>query len=185
MVPCHSRVSSSVSPSTQISAHIVPSAIRDIPILATKNFTPVSFNVPARDFEDDILARSLLDALRISGVPPAALVVEIMENEALSCNRSIRKILLLLHKARLSLSMDDYGLGYSSVDTLSKWPLSSIKVDQGLVGRMLGSEKNARIVRSAIRLGHELRIDAIAEGVETPEQFQFLLDSGCRVVRAI
>lgn len=110
-------------------------------------------------------------------------MVELTENQALACDESIKSNLLLLRDAGIGLSMDDYGRGYSSVDTLSKWPFSSIKIDQGLIGRMLNSEKSAMIVRSAIRLGHELRIEVIAEGVETVEQYQFLLETGCKSVQ--
>jgi EAL domain-containing protein (putative c-di-GMP-specific phosphodiesterase class I) len=73
----------------------------------------------------------------------------------------------VLHYMGIGLAMDDYGTGYSSVDSLSKWPFSSIKIDQGLINRMLYSKKNASIVRSAIRLGHELKVDVVAEGAET------------------
>ncbi len=167
----------------KISAYILPILLRDIPALATRNLTPVSFNVSARDFEDDVFARRVLESITIAAIPAAALVVEITENQALKCDKSIKNNLFLLRDAGIGLSMDDYGLGYSSVDTLSKWPFSSIKIDQGLIGRMLSSEKNAMIVRSAIRLGHELRIEVIAEGVETVEQYQFLQEAGCKSIQ--
>jgi EAL domain-containing protein (putative c-di-GMP-specific phosphodiesterase class I) len=167
----------------KISAYILPILLRDIPALGAHNLTPVSFNVSARDFEDDVFASRVLDAIKIAGILAGALVVEITENQALACDESIKRNLLLLRDAGIGLSMDDYGLGYSSVDTLSKWPFSSIKIDQGLIGRMLDSEKNAMIVRSAIRLGHELGIEVIAEGVETVAQYQFLLEAGCKSVQ--
>lgn len=167
----------------KISAFIVPILMRDIAALSSRNLTPVSFNVSARDFEDDLLARQILGAIHAAGIAPEALVVEITESVALACDDAVKRNMLLLRDAGLGLSMDDYGLGFSSVDTLSKWPFTSIKIDQGLVSRMLDSEKNAMIVRSAIRLGHELRIEVIAEGVETVEQYQFLLEAGCRSVQ--
>jgi hypothetical protein len=139
--------------------------------------------VSARDFDDLGLTRKIALAVEKGMLDPSAIEIEITETEALAGGVALIRNLSTLHQAGIALTMDDYGTGYSSIDTLSKWPFSTIKLDQGLVGRMLDSSKNATIVRSSIRLGHELDINVIAEGVETAEQCQFLLEAGCTLAQ--
>jgi EAL domain-containing protein (putative c-di-GMP-specific phosphodiesterase class I) len=143
----------------------------------------ISFNVGVDDFEDDMLGTMLLDAIREHRLLPASLELEIVESQALqACDTLLGRIQALVD-AGISLAMDDFGTGYSSIDTLSKLPFSTIKLDQGIVGRMLHSEKDATIVRSSIRLGHELGLEIVAEGVETPAQRDFLIEAGCKLMQ--
>lgn len=167
----------------KITSHMFPRLIRDIMTLPGIDTIPISFNVSARDFEDTVFARQILEAIKTYRIEPQAIEVEITETEALGGGNDLMKNMSLLSEAGIGLTMDDFGTGYSSVDTLSKWPFTTIKVDQGVISRMLDSEKNATIVRSSIRLGHELKINVVAEGVETEEQYQFLLEAGCKVVQ--
>jgi EAL domain-containing protein (putative c-di-GMP-specific phosphodiesterase class I) len=143
----------------------------------------ISFNVGVEDFEDDTLSVMLLDAIGAHRLLPASLELEFTETQALQdCDRLFGRIQGLLD-AGISLAMDDFGTGYSSIDTLSKLPFTTIKLDQGIVGRMLGSAKDAAIVRSAIRLGHEMGVEVVAEGVETQAQRDFLIESGCKLMQ--
>jgi EAL domain-containing protein (putative c-di-GMP-specific phosphodiesterase class I) len=143
----------------------------------------ISFNVGVNDFEDDALSTALLDAVRDRRLLPASLELEIVETQALqACDALLGRIQGLVD-AGISLAMDDFGTGYSSIDTLSKLPFSTIKLDQGIVSRMLGSVKDATIVRSTIRLGHELGMEIVAEGVETPGQREFLIEAGCKLMQ--
>jgi EAL domain-containing protein (putative c-di-GMP-specific phosphodiesterase class I) len=168
---------------SKITSHVVEMLISNMPMLRGTNLTPVSFNASARDFQNGKLVRQILEALATHDIAPDMLEVEITENQALACDAAILGNIRKLCDAGLGLAMDDFGLGYSSADTLSRWPFSTIKIDQGLIGRMLTSDKNASIVRSAIRLGHELGVDVVAEGVETEEQYRFLLEAGCKKVQ--
>lgn len=168
---------------SRISAHVVGLLVRDMAVLQRAGFTPVSFNLAARDLQDECLVRLILDSLAAHGIAPDQVEVEITENRALAADSTLLANIRVLRAAGVGLAIDDYGLGFSSPDTLSKWPFSSIKIDQGLIGRMLGSEKNASIVRSAIRVGHELGLDVVAEGVETIEQYRLLAEAGCSKVQ--
>lgn len=167
----------------KISAYIVEELLTDLSLLMPPGFTPVSCNLTAADFEDGLLTGRLLDALAALEVAPGQVEVELTEGDALSCSDTVLANVQRLRDGGVGLAMDDYGIGYSSVDTLSKWPFSTIKIDQGLIGRMLVSDKSARIVHSAIRLAHELDIDTVAEGVETEAQLRFLLEAGCGKVQ--
>lgn len=165
----------------EISGHLFPKLIADILTLHHTTSIPISFNVSARDFDDTVLCREILDSLDRHHLEPESIEVEITESQAMACGRQVMRNLARLGAAGIGLTMDDYGIGYSSIDTLSKWPFTTIKLDQGIIGRMLESEKNATIVRSSIRLGHELNIHVVAEGVENRDQYGFLLEAGCKV----
>lgn len=143
----------------------------------------ISFNVTARDLEDATLADVILHAIVHRGLPPAALELEITETQALQAGDRVLQQVMVLAEAGVGLAMDDYGIGYSSIDTLSQWPFTTIKLDQGIVGRMLDSDKSATIVRSSIRLGHELGLNVVAEGVETSAQHDFLVEAGCKLAQ--
>ena len=143
----------------------------------------VSLNVTAQDFEGDMFTRALLGAIAHGVLRPGSLELEITETQALSAGTRIREQLRVLTDAGIGLAMDDYGTGYSSIDTLSQWSFTTIKLDQGMIGRMLGSSKDATIVRSSIRLGHELGVNVVAEGVEAMVQQDFLAEAGCTLVQ--
>ena len=143
----------------------------------------VSFNVTAQDFEDSTLTDTILHALSSGQLQPDSLELEITETQALQAGEHVLCQVQALTEAGIGLAMDDYGIGYSSMDTLSQWPFTTIKLDQGIVGRMLASSKNATIVRSSIRMGHELGLNVVAEGVESIEQHDFLVEAGCKLVQ--
>ncbi|MBT7309021.1 MAG: EAL domain-containing protein [Gammaproteobacteria bacterium] len=77
------------------------------------------------------------------------------------------------------IAMDDYGTGYSSIDTLSLWPFSTIKLDRNLIKRMTESKKATTIVDTSIKMAHLLGIGVVAEGIETQTQARFLGSAGC------
>ncbi|MFC5549929.1 EAL domain-containing protein [Massilia aerilata] len=143
----------------------------------------VSFNVGVDDFEDDALSGMLLDAIGSHRLLASSLELEVTETQALQCCDILLGRIQGLLDAGISLAMDDFGTGYSSIDTLSKLPFTTIKLDQGIVGRMLGSAKDAAIVRTAIRLGHEMGVEVVAEGVETQAQRDVLIECGCKLVQ--
>jgi EAL domain-containing protein (putative c-di-GMP-specific phosphodiesterase class I) len=165
-----------------LTLQLLPKLIDDVVDKRMAGDLCVSFNVTARDLEDTVLTKRILDAI-VHGLPSSAVELEITETQALQGGERMLANVQELAEAGVGLSMDDYGTGYSSMDTLSQWPFTSIKLDQGIVGRMLNSPKNATIVRSSIRLGHELGLNVIAEGVEAPEQHDFLVEAGCRVAQ--
>jgi EAL domain-containing protein (putative c-di-GMP-specific phosphodiesterase class I) len=165
-----------------LTLQLLPKLIDDVVDKRMSEDLCVSFNVTARDLEDSILTQRILNAI-VHGLPSSAVELELTETQALQGGARVLANVQELAEAGVGLSMDDYGTGYSSMDTLSQWPFTSIKLDQGIVGRMLNSPKNATIVRSSIRLGHELGLNVIAEGVEAPEQHDFLVEAGCRVAQ--
>ncbi|MFL6634712.1 MAG: EAL domain-containing protein [Massilia sp.] len=167
----------------RLTLQLLPQLIDDLVDHGLAEQLRVSFNVSSDDLEDPVLTRAILDAIRSRRLPPAALELEITETQALRSGPEVLGNVRALSEAGVGLAMDDYGIGYSSMDTLSQWPFTTIKLDQGIVERMLDSSKNATIVRSSIRLAHELGLEVVAEGVETVLQHDFLVEAGCRIVQ--
>jgi EAL domain-containing protein (putative c-di-GMP-specific phosphodiesterase class I) len=118
-----------------------------------------------------------MEALRDFGLPADALELEITENIAL--NREDSAVLQRLHDAGVKLAFDDFGTGYASLSYLTRLPLSRIKIDRSFVGKVTRDEQDAAIVRSLIAMAHNLNLGVIAEGVETSQQADFLLNEKC------
>lgn len=166
-----------------ITQHMFPKLMKDLLVMLDVEQLSVSFNVSAKDFEDDVFIKMILKSLEISRLPPSCLQVELTETAALQAGDRIKKYISPLNAAGVGLAMDDFGKGYSSLDTLSKWPFTTIKLDQGIVSRMFESDKNLTIVESSIRMAHELGISVVAEGVENSEQYHRLIEAGCTKVQ--
>jgi EAL domain-containing protein (putative c-di-GMP-specific phosphodiesterase class I) len=88
-------------------------------------------------------------------------------------------VLAELHELGLSVAIDDFGVGYSSLAYLQRLPVDEIKIDKSFVGDMVDNPDNAAIVRSTIELGHNLGLRVVAEGVETRECLDMLSSFGC------
>ncbi|HEX5338125.1 MAG TPA: EAL domain-containing protein [Gallionella sp.] len=167
-----------------ITRHMFPKLVNDLLVLLDiDEHLTVSFNASAKDFMDDRFTRMMLERIEQAQLPPSSLQVELTETVTLESGDTVRTNILPLRENGLSLAMDDFGIGYSSLDTLSKWPFTTIKLDQGIIGRMLESEKNSTIVESSVRMAHELGISVVAEGVENNAQYQHLLESGCTKIQ--
>jgi EAL domain-containing protein (putative c-di-GMP-specific phosphodiesterase class I) len=90
------------------------------------------------------------------------------------------QVLGSLRRLGVSLLMDDFGTGYSSLNHLHSFPFDVLKIDRSFVGRITESEQSLQIVRTIIELARVLGMDVVAEGIETVEQYQVLLQLGCR-----
>ena len=168
----------------EITCHMFPKLVEDILVLTdVDEHLVTSFNTSAKDFEDNCFTQSVLHTLKNSALPASKVQIELTETATFEAASVIKDNIMILRNAGLSLAMDDFGTGYSSIDTLSKLPFTTIKLDQGIVGRMLTSDKNATIMSTSIRLAHELGLSIVAEGVESEEQYHYLLNAGCTEVQ--
>lgn len=168
----------------EITRHMFPKLISDILVLLDiDDKLTVSFNASAKDFEDDSFAKMVLDRVQVAQLPYNSLQVELTETVTLEGGETVKANIMPLSDAGVSLAMDDFGMGYSSLDTLSKWPFKIIKLDKGIIGRMMDSDKSSTIVETSVRMAHELGISVVAEGVENNAQYHHLLESGCTKIQ--
>jgi len=143
----------------------------------------VAINISTIHFEQRSLAGTVREAIAEHHLQPGALEIELTE----SCMvRDFDRTLHVLYELRdlgVGLSLDDFGIGYSSLSYLTRLPIGKLKVDRSFV-RMLGmSIEGEAVVRAIIALGRSLRLQLVAEGVETAAQARALLDSGCNAMQ--
>lgn len=139
----------------------------------------ISFNASAKDFLDNKLVEAIRLAIEHKLISADQLEVEITETVIISEIVNSRLNMQALHDMGVALVMDDYGIGFSSIDTLAKWPFSSIKLDKGIITQLDTSCKEFTIVQSSIHMAHQLELGVVAEGIETEEVYQILQNMGC------
>lgn len=139
----------------------------------------LSMNATPADLESHHISELIESYLLQRRIRPSDLQIEITESAAMSDFDRVYDDLLRLNTLGIKVLMDDFGTGYSSLDRLSQLPFSSLKLDKGVVSRMTTSMQNLNVVRSSISLARELRMTSIAEGVESEEDYNFLLANGC------
>jgi diguanylate cyclase (GGDEF)-like protein/PAS domain S-box-containing protein len=139
----------------------------------------VCVNLSARQVTDPDLVKRVQGALSSSGLPGHRLVLEITESAIMETAEDAVAGIAELKKLGIRLHLDDFGTGYSSLSYLHRFPIDALKIDRSFVTTMGESDEARAIVRSILGLARSLRMDVIAEGVETEEQVSLLLGLGC------
>ncbi|UEM04910.1 EAL domain-containing protein [Skermanella rosea] len=139
----------------------------------------ISVNLSARQLGDRDLLDTVAEALAESGVDPAQVKLELTESAAMSHAGETIGLLWQLKALGLRLSIDDFGTGYSSLSYLHRFPVDSLKVDQSFVAAMCRSTESRDMVRIIVDLAHLLKLEVIAEGIETAEDAKLLSDMAC------
>lgn len=145
----------------------------------------IAVNLFPAQFRSGSLRQHVEHALSESGLPPDALDLEITENIALGPEEGTLAPLRALRAMGVGLAFDDFGTGYASLSYLMRYPLSQIKIDRSFIqkiGKESTSEDTA-IVRSIIAMGRNLRLEVVAEGVETPAQAELLRAEGAHMMQ--
>ena len=143
--------------------------------------TPLNFSVNVAAIEltyRDIVA-SLQDAVKESGADPAWLTLELTERMLAEETPQLMAMFHQLRELKVGLSVDDFGVGYSSFRYVDRYPLTEIKIDKGLIGEMAQSAAKRIIVGAIIEIGRELGLDIVAEGIETEAQRDALTVMNC------
>ena len=109
------------------------------------------------------------------------LIIEILETTALDDTTTVMKNLSVCRNTGLCISLDDFGTGYSSLNYFRTLPAQEVKIDRTFVGDLIGNQDNSMIVEAILRLSQSFQRRTVAEGVETAEQEQRLLELGCDV----
>lgn len=116
-------------------------------------------------------------ALRESGIPPAALEIEITEG-AMEAGEAVTRVMRQLRALGVLLSVDDFGTGYSSLSHIKLFPITCFKIDKSFIDGVPQNSADVAIVRTILALGLSLKVEVVAEGVETAEQARFLQEAG-------
>lgn len=136
-------------------------------------------NVSARQYRQHHFAASVQQLLNTSGIRAELLLLEVTESMVLDVPDAIGKM-KALKTLGVSFSMDDFGTGYSSLASLTKLPLSELKIDQSFVRDLGVDASSSIIVQATIVMGQALGLEVIAEGVETQAQRDILAQQGCQ-----
>ena len=146
-------------------------------------FTRVAVNLSPRQFLEKDLFQTIKEVLTETGIKPSLLELEITESAVMQDPERTLQVLQQLHELGVQLSIDDFGTGYSSLTYLRRFPVHSVKIDRSFVLDLPGDEGSMTLVRAIIALAHELKLNVIAEGVETEEQLAYLKTHQCDVLQ--
>ncbi len=139
----------------------------------------LAVNLSVRNLYDPDLVPFIAHQLRVHGVEPQRLVVELTETELMDDPSLARDVFHALGELGVATSIDDFGTGYSSLTYLRDLPLQELKIDRSFVSGMHANSDEFTIVRSMIDLGHNLGLDVVAEGVEYGDDLTLLRRLGC------
>ncbi|HET7312119.1 MAG TPA: bifunctional diguanylate cyclase/phosphodiesterase, partial [Mycobacteriales bacterium] len=144
----------------------------------------VAVNLSARQLVEPGAVEEIARVLNRSGVDPSRVVLEITESLLVEDSTAAIETLWRLRGLGLRLAVDDFGTGYSSLSRLSEMPIDEMKIDKSFVDR-IGAPVNdsAPIIRAAIAMGHALGLTVVAEGVESTEQADTLVDMECDLLQ--
>ena len=139
----------------------------------------VAVNTSALEFRAKDFLNNLRATLTETGFEPRYLELELTESVLMRDAESADSVLRALAEMGVKLAIDDFGTGYSSLSYLRRFPIDALKIDQSFVKHMNGNSDDATIVSAVISMGKSLKQRVIAEGVETPEQYEFLRAQQC------
>jgi EAL domain-containing protein (putative c-di-GMP-specific phosphodiesterase class I) len=143
----------------------------------------IAINLSVQQIESPELPDQVQAALEEAAVSPERLELEVTESMLMRHVEQAMKNLDALRAMGISLAIDDFGSGYSSLRYLKKLPIHRLKIDRSFVEHLTQDSNDDAIVRAVLALGHSLGLDILAEGVETREQADFLAREGCHEVQ--
>jgi len=139
----------------------------------------LAINVSSRQFRSSNFVTEASRDLVAAGVPAERVVIEVTEGTVIDNFEETARRMSKLREIGVRFSVDDFGVGYSSLSYLSRLPLDQLKIDRSFVTNVLDDPNDAVIAETLIGMGKNLKLQTIAEGVETDPQLQFLRDHGC------
>jgi diguanylate cyclase (GGDEF)-like protein/PAS domain S-box-containing protein len=139
----------------------------------------ISVNVSARQFRADSLCRAVETGLAAAGLAPERLTLEITESAVMDDSEASSRRLRELKDLGVRLAIDDFGTGYSSLSYLRRLPIDILKVDKSFIDEIAEGGVAFGLARDIVRIGRTLRLDVVAEGVESASQVEALRRIGC------
>jgi diguanylate cyclase (GGDEF)-like protein/PAS domain S-box-containing protein len=139
----------------------------------------IGFNLSPRQLGQEDLVDRIADRILAAGTDPSRVTVEITETTAMHDPDRIIELLRGFKDRGLRLAIDDFGTGYSSLSRLRYMPVDILKIDRTFVREVHADAQSASMVSAVIALANNLGMQPLAEGIETPEEWEFLADRGC------
>jgi len=143
----------------------------------------VAVNLSSRQLRDMGLVGFLECILHELGISSRSLELEITEGVLMNDYAGVKETLRSLSKLGVRLAMDDFGTGYSSLSYLRNYPFDTLKIDRSFVSGIPEDKASVALVNASIAMAHGLALNVVAEGVETPEQFEHLTAQGCEFLQ--
>ncbi|MBI4986208.1 MAG: EAL domain-containing protein [Rhodocyclales bacterium] len=143
----------------------------------------IAVNLSGRQFQRQNLPDLLTQAIADAGIEPGDLELELTEGTIMSNAETNIEMLVMLKRMGMSLAIDDFGTGYSSLSYLKRFPIDVLKIDYSFVRDIAHDAASAELVRGVIGMAHGLKLEVVAEGVETPEQLAFLRQHDCDIIQ--
>jgi len=164
---------------------VLRTACRQIRIWEKAGYPPlrVGVNVSAEQFQAPNFIHLVESVLEETGLDPKWLNLELTETVVVKNVKESVAQLKKLHEVGITVAIDDFGVGYSSLSYLKDFPVDQLKIDRSFVCNLPGSEAEGQIARHIVKMAHSLGLKVIAEGVESGDQLQFLSNLGCNEVQ--
>jgi diguanylate cyclase (GGDEF)-like protein/PAS domain S-box-containing protein len=141
----------------------------------------MSVNISARHFQHDGLVEDVSSALQAGGLEPESLILEITESVLVQDADAVVARMLALKLLGVSFAIDDFGMGYSSLSYLKRFPIDILKVDKSFVDGVGDSPENSALAEAVVQLGNTLHLQTVAEGIEEARQVEGLRALGCQL----
>ena len=139
----------------------------------------LSLNLSTRHLMLEHAAKDITELIRSYDVSPTRIKLEVTEGALMNNAEAGAAVLARLRAEGIKIQIDDFGTGYSSLSYLHKLPLDSLKIDRSFVMRMAGGKQDEEIIRTIMSLASSMGLDVVAEGIETPYQYERLGQMGC------
>lgn len=164
---------------SQLGDWVLARASADVHSLTSVAPLSVSVNVSGRQIMDGPALIRSVERILESGQHPERLTLELTEQMLVDDSEAVKVTLADLKALGVSLALDDFGVGYSSLNYLSRMPIDVVKIDQSFVAQLGSGSSHQAIVHSVVTLAHVLGMSVVAEGVETAEQHELVTALGC------
>ena len=169
----------------QIGRWVVRQACQDLALLQRSGFAglQVNVNMAAPEFVNASLPAELMAVVEACGVAPRHLCLELTEGLVMKQPDKVLPVMAALRQQGFKISLDDFGMGHSSLSRMKTLPISSLKIDRSFVNGLPHDRGDAAIVRTILDLGRHMHLQVIAEGVETDAQLLVLQQFGCHLIQ--
>lgn len=147
------------------------------------NVPRVSVNISARHLRSETLVKMLNTTTAKYGISPEMMCIEITEHALLEEGDTVKQNMRQIKEAGFSISLDDFGMGHSSLLYLKRWAVDEVKIDRSFVDGLVNSAEDRVIVKAIVALGDALSLQLVGEGVENQMQADILSASGCKNVQ--